>query len=174
MSLFAIKMVSIGAFAGGFFNGLAGFGTGLFALGWWLAAMPVNDAVSLVIIMSIFSGVLGLFIVRFLLNAPDLGRFLAPALPGVGVGFAVLDWVNVLFLKMIVATLLVLFGLYFTIWRHIPKLRRYHLLGDNSTGFAGALLGPSPGYLAPCQQCGAPCMTGPKADCAPLSSPSIC
>ena len=64
MSLFAIMMVSIGAFAGGLVNGLAGFGTGLFALGWWLAAMPVNDAVSLVIIMSIFSGV-QLFIVGF-------------------------------------------------------------------------------------------------------------
>jgi uncharacterized membrane protein YfcA len=141
MSLFAIMMVSIGAFAGGLVNGLAGFGTGLFALGWWLAAMPVNDAVSLVIIMSIFSGVQGLFIVRFSLNAPDLGLFLVPALLGIGVGFAVLDWVNVLFLKMIVATLLVLFGLYFTIWRHIPKLRRRHLLGDISTGFAGGALG---------------------------------
>ena len=83
MSLFAIMMVSIGAFAGGLVNGLARFGTGLFALG----------------------------------------------------------WVNVLFLKMIVATLLVLFGLYFTIWRHIPKLRRRHLLGDISTGFAGGALG---------------------------------
>ena len=51
MSLFAIMMVSIGAFAGGLVNGLAGFGTGLFAFGWWLAAMPINDADSLVIIM---------------------------------------------------------------------------------------------------------------------------
>ncbi len=115
MSLFAIMMVSIGAFAGCLVNGLAGVGTGLFALGYWLAAMPVNDAVSLVIIMSIFNGVQGLFIVRFSLNAPNLGRFLVPALLGIGVGFAVLGWGNVLFLKMIVATLLVLFGLYFTI-----------------------------------------------------------
>ena len=141
MSLLAIMMVSIGAFAGGLVNGLAGFDTGLFAVGWWLAAMPVNDAVSLVIIMSIFNSVQGLFIVRFSLNAPNLGRFLVPALLGIGVGFAVLGWVNILFLKMIVATLLVLFGLYFTIWRHIPKLRRRHLLGDISTGFAGGALG---------------------------------
>ena len=33
MSLFAIMMVSIRAFACGLVNGLAGFGTGLFALG---------------------------------------------------------------------------------------------------------------------------------------------
>ena len=64
MSLFTMVMVSIGAFAGGFVNGLAGFGTGLFALGWWLAAILVNDAVLLVIIMSISSGVQGLLIVR--------------------------------------------------------------------------------------------------------------
>ena len=63
MNLFAIMMVSIGAFAGGFVNGLAGLGTDLFALGWWLAAIPVNDAVLLVIIMSIFNVVQGLFIV---------------------------------------------------------------------------------------------------------------
>ena len=113
-------MVPIGAFAGGLVNGLAGFGTGLVALGWWLMAMPINDAVSLVIIKSIFNGVQGLFIVRFSLNAPNLGRFLVPALLGIGVRFAVLDWVNILFLKMTVATPLVLFGMYFTIWRHIP------------------------------------------------------
>ena len=103
--------------------------------------MSVNKTVSLVIIMSIFNVVRGLFIVQFSLNAPDLGRFLVPALLGIGFGFAVLDWVNVLFLKIIVAKLLLLFGLYFTIWRHIPKLRRLHLLGDISTGFAGGALG---------------------------------
>ena len=133
--------------------------------------MPINDAVSLVIIKSIFNGVQGLFIVRFSLNAPNLGRFLVPALLGIGVRFAVLDWVNILFLKMTVATPLVLFGMYFTIWRHIPKLRRRHSLFDISTGFAGALKGPSPGCLAPSQKCGAPCMTGPTADNALLSSP---
>ena len=103
--------------------------------------MPINDAVSLVIIKSIFNGVQGLFIVRFSLNAPNLGRFLVPALLGIGVRFAVLDWVNILFLKMTVATPLVLFGMYFTIWRHIPKLRRRPLLVDISTGFAGGALG---------------------------------
>ena len=99
--------------------------------------MPINDAVSLVIIKSIFNGVQGLFIVRFSLNAPNLGRFLVPAFLGIGVRFAVLDWINIFFLNMTVATPLVLFGMYFTIWRHIPKLRRRHLLVDISTGFTG-------------------------------------
>ena len=141
MSLSVVMMVSIGAFAGGLVKGLAGFGTGLFALGWWLAVMPMNDAVSLVVIMSIFSGVQGLFIVRLSLNAADFGRFLVPALLGIGVGFALLDGVNVSLVKIIVAGLLVLFGLYFTIWRHIPKFRQRYFLGDISTGFAGGALG---------------------------------
>ena len=45
MSADVIMLIIAGAFAGGFANGLAGFGTGLFALGWWLAAMPPLDAV---------------------------------------------------------------------------------------------------------------------------------
>ncbi len=61
MRVFTLVMVPISAFASGLVNVLAGFGTGLFALGCWLAAMPVNDAISLVIIVSILSGVQGVF-----------------------------------------------------------------------------------------------------------------
>jgi hypothetical protein len=78
MSADVIMLIIAGAFAGGFANGLAGFGTGLFALGWWLAAMPPLDAVITVVIMSLVGGVQGLYAVR---NAIDFGeqlRFLAP------------------------------------------------------------------------------------------------
>lgn len=34
-----------GAIAGGFINGLAGFGTALFALGFWLQILPPEQAV---------------------------------------------------------------------------------------------------------------------------------
>ena len=33
-----------GGFAGGFVNGLAGFGTALFALGWFLQVLPPREA----------------------------------------------------------------------------------------------------------------------------------
>jgi uncharacterized protein len=56
-----IVLIIAGAFAGGFANGLAGFGTGLFALGWWLAAMPPLDAVITVVILSLVGGVQGLY-----------------------------------------------------------------------------------------------------------------
>ncbi|MEO1960717.1 MAG: NAD(P)-binding protein, partial [Paracoccus sp. (in: a-proteobacteria)] len=53
-----------GAFSGGFVNGLAGFGTALFTLGWWLQVMPPTQAVSVVLVMSVVSGVQGAILVR--------------------------------------------------------------------------------------------------------------
>ena len=64
MSVDVFLLIAAGALAGGFANGLAGFGTGLFALGWWLAAMPPIDAVVTVVIISLIGGLQGLYAVR--------------------------------------------------------------------------------------------------------------
>ena len=40
MSLFAFALLLLGALAGGFVSGLAGFGTALMALGIWLYVLP--------------------------------------------------------------------------------------------------------------------------------------
>ena len=83
MSADVIMLIIAGAFAGGFANGLAGFGTGLFALGWWLAAMPPLDAVITVVIMSLIGGAQGLYAVRNAINFGDQMRFLVPAAIGI-------------------------------------------------------------------------------------------
>ena len=44
--------------AGGFINGLAGFGTALFALGFLLQILPPVQAVGLVLVLSVISGCL--------------------------------------------------------------------------------------------------------------------
>ena len=56
MGIEIILFIIIGAFTGGFVSGLSGFGTGLFALGWWFAVMPPIDAVIVVVIMSLVGG----------------------------------------------------------------------------------------------------------------------
>ena len=56
MSTEFLVNLAFGAAAGGFINGLAGFGTALFALGFWLQIMPPAQAVSVVVIVSIISG----------------------------------------------------------------------------------------------------------------------
>ena len=53
MSTLAFVLLILGALAGGFVSGLAGFGTALMALGIWLYALTPAVAVPLVLISSI-------------------------------------------------------------------------------------------------------------------------
>ncbi|MHC5804510.1 hypothetical protein ACYTX7_09910, partial [Streptococcus pyogenes] len=55
-----ITALLAGAFAGGFINGLTGFGTALLSLGFWLQIMPPPQAVAIVVVMSVVSGLQGL------------------------------------------------------------------------------------------------------------------
>ncbi|MEC8643645.1 MAG: sulfite exporter TauE/SafE family protein, partial [Pseudomonadota bacterium] len=48
-------------FSGGFVNGLAGFGTSLFALGWLLQVMSPRDAVAIALACSVVTGVPGVW-----------------------------------------------------------------------------------------------------------------
>ena len=82
MSLYASIMLATGALAGGFINGLAGFGTALFALGWWLAILPPEEAVTMVVIMSLVSGIYGLREIRHSIQPARLARYVVPALIG--------------------------------------------------------------------------------------------
>ena len=50
---FALALLVVGALAGGFVSGLAGFGTALMALGIWLYVAPPAVAVPLVLICSV-------------------------------------------------------------------------------------------------------------------------
>ena len=47
MATAAIFLLLVGALAGGFVTGLAGFGTALMALGIWLYVLPPSTAVTL-------------------------------------------------------------------------------------------------------------------------------
>jgi len=76
MSAELIVFLLIGAAAGGFINGLAGFGTSLFALGWWLQVIPPLQAVALALIMSVCSGIQGVYIVRHAIHLLYGGFFI--------------------------------------------------------------------------------------------------
>ena len=49
---------------GRFVNGLAGFGTALFSLGWLLQVMPPQQAVAIALVCSLVTGVPGVWQVR--------------------------------------------------------------------------------------------------------------
>lgn len=130
-----------GAAAGGFINGLAGFGTSLFALGWWLQVMAPLEAVALSLVMSVVSGLQGVWVVRRSISWPRLGPFLLPALAGIPIGLAVLHRVDAELLKLVVASFLLVFAGYFLVRRNLPAITGPTLWTDRATGFLGGILG---------------------------------
>ncbi|WP_090214850.1 sulfite exporter TauE/SafE family protein [Litoreibacter janthinus] len=138
-----LMILAVGAAAGGFINGLAGFGTALFALGFWLQIMPPAQAVSIVVVMSVIAGLQGVWLVRSsILDQPRrLARFVVPALAGVPLGVAALSVLEPTVLKIIIAGFLILYGGFFTLRSSLPKLDRPTPVIDGLVGFAGGILG---------------------------------
>ena len=141
MSVDVFLLIAAGALAGGFANGLAGFGTGLFALGWWLAAMPPIDAVVTVVIMSLIGGLQGLYAVRSAIDLRDQVRFLVPASIGIVIGYLFLELINIILLKLLVAGLLIMFGGFFAFQKKLPNLKKRYYGVDVLVGFIGGLSG---------------------------------
>src|SRR5579859_5244618 len=93
----AYALLFVGALAGGFVSGLAGFGTALMALGIWLHVMPPSTAVALVLICSVIAQISTLpsmwrsfdlslvwpFVIGGLLGVPIGTTLVAQADPGV-------------------------------------------------------------------------------------------
>lgn len=138
-----IILFAMGAAAGGFINGLAGFGTALFTLGFFLQIMPPAQAVAIVLIMSSVTGVQGLWTVRYaMLDKPKrLARFLVPALFGIPVGVAALSILDPKIIKLVIAAILILYGGFFSLRRSLPKLERPTPIIDSIVGFAAGILG---------------------------------
>ena len=136
-------MLVLGAFIGGFVNGLAGFGTGLFALVFFLNVMPPLQAVAVIIVFSVFAGALGLSVVYSDI-APNKGAIitlLAPGLIGAPIGVWALSYVSVDMLRALVAVLLVFYGGYFTLRADLPQIKGRFVGLDIAIGFVGGVLG---------------------------------
>ncbi|WP_342723507.1 sulfite exporter TauE/SafE family protein [Bradyrhizobium sp. B097] len=135
--------LAAGSAAGGFINGLAGFGTALFALSFWLQILPPTEAVSMVVIMSVVSGLQGVALVRQSIqdNPVRLSRFLVPGLAGIPVGTNLLAVVNPLTIKLVVATFLISYGGFIMARRGLPRSARQWPVVDCCVGFVGGILG---------------------------------
>jgi len=142
-----LLLLVCGAAAGGFLNGLAGFGTALFALGFWLQVMTPTDAVSLAIVMSVISGIPGVWMLRNTIIAypARLARFIVPALVGIPIGVASLSLIAPGVLKLVVAGFLVLYGSFFIVRKNLPRMSKPTPITDTAVGFVGGVLGGSTG-----------------------------
>ena len=136
-----LAFLLIGAAAGGFINGLAGFGTSLFALGWWLQVMAPLQVVAMVLAMSVASGLQGVWLVRKDIRPRRLALFLVPGLAGIPIGLQVLQFIDATTLKLVIAGFLLLYGGFFIARRDLPRMTRPTPVVDATIGFAGGILG---------------------------------
>lgn len=136
-------LLMAGAAAGGFVNGLAGFGTALFALGFWLQILPPLHAVAMTLTVSFVTGAQGIWVVRHQImgNKRRLTRFLIPGLIGIPIGTTLLVWINPTALKLTIAGFLILYGVFFILRRRLPSFDTQTHKTDATVGFLGGILG---------------------------------
>ncbi len=143
MSWVDIAFIMTGAFAGGFINGLAGTGTALFALGFLLVVLDPISAVAIVSLMSVVTGLQGLWEVREAMrrNIARRLRFVLPGLAGVPIGIMLLAHIDSETLKITVGSLLILYGGFFTFRTNLPKFERLTPALDSCVGLTGGIMG---------------------------------
>ncbi|MGB2158945.1 MAG: sulfite exporter TauE/SafE family protein [Candidatus Puniceispirillaceae bacterium] len=144
MDMMLVCLIAAGL-SGGFVNGLAGFGTSLFALGWLLQVMPPREAVAIALACSVVTGVPGVWQVRHSMDARRLGVFLVPALLGVPLGLFALDLINARLLSLFVGAMLLVYGGYFAFRRNLPSITGRWLALEAGIGFVGGALGSMAG-----------------------------
>src|SRR5207344_1136539 len=115
MSTIALVLLIVGALAGGFVSGLAGFGTALMALGIWLYALPPSVAVPLVLICSIVAQTSTLPSIWRSIDFRLVWPFLIGGLAGVPLGTLLIEHADPRVFKLTIGVLLLVFpgALYF-------------------------------------------------------------
>jgi len=138
-----IVFLALGATAGGFVNGLAGTGTALFSLGFYLMVLPPITAVAVVSVLATLAGIQGLWVVRadIKANKSKLLQFLVPGLLGVPIGVLLLEFINAETLRLFIGVLLVVYGGYFSFRASLPSITKATPKIDISVGLVGGVLG---------------------------------
>lgn len=131
--------------SGGFVNGLAGFGTALFSLGWLLQVMPPQEAVAIALVCSLATGVPGVWQVRRSIDWRRLALFTIPALAGIPLGLVLLGLIDKRILSVLVGGMLLVYGGYFAFRRTLPAIEGRWTLVEAGIGFVGGVLGAMAG-----------------------------
>lgn len=141
MTFETMTFIAAGAVAGGFINGLAGFGIALFALGWWLHVLAPVEAVAMVLVTGVLTGLQGAYLVRRSIEPKRLARFLVPGLIGIPIGMQLLQFIGATELKLLIGVFLITYGAFFILRSELPKLERETPITDGSIGMIGGILG---------------------------------
>ena len=144
MDMLLVFLLAAGL-SGGFVNGLAGFGTALFSLGWLLQVMPPQQAVAIALVCSLVTGVPGVWQVRHSIDRRRLALFILPAFVGIPIGTMLLGLIDTRLLSLLVGGMLLLYGSYFAFRRTLPAIEGNWTLVEAGIGFVGGVLGAMAG-----------------------------
>jgi hypothetical protein len=145
----AYALLFVGALAGGFVSGLAGFGTALMALGIWLYVLPPSLAVPLVLICSVVAQSSTLPSMWKSFDLTLVWPFLIGGLAGVPLGTMLVAHADPNVFKLTVGVFLLVFPVALHFNRNLPALRFGGKVADGAIGFAGGILGGLAGLSGP-------------------------
>lgn len=143
-------IILAGALCGGFVTGLAGFGTGLTALGFWLYVVDPVIAAALVVICSVAGQMQSLYTVRRAFVWTRAWPFLAGGVAGVPLGVAALRVVDPQTFKVFLGILLVGYASSMLWLRRLPTVAAWGgKRADGIVGAGGGALGGIAGLSGP-------------------------
>jgi uncharacterized membrane protein YfcA len=145
----ATIVVVLGALCGGFVTGLAGFGTGLTALAFWLHVVNPVVAAALVVACSVVGQAQSLYTVRRAITWRRAWPFLAGGILGVPVGVASLQMIAPQTLKVVLGIVLIGYTGMMLGLRRFPTTAWGGKVADGMIGFGGGALGGLAGLSGP-------------------------
>lgn len=142
-------LVLAGGLAGGFVNGMTGFGTGLTALSIWLIVLAPTVASPLVVVLSIVAQVQSLPHLHKHIDWKRAWPFIAGGLLGVPIGTIILPLVSAQAFKLGVGMFLIAYcSLMLVLRRRIAVQWGGHFF-DGAIGWIGGVLGGISGLAGP-------------------------
>jgi len=142
-------LLFLGALAGGFVSGLAGFGTALMALGIWLYVLPPSLAVPLVLISSVVAQTATLPSMWRSFDFTLIWPFIIGGLVGVPIGTLLVAHADPQSFKLTFGVLLLVFPAVLYFQRAPMAFSFGGKPADTAIGFAGGILGGFAGLSGP-------------------------
>ncbi len=136
-----LALLLAGALAGGFINGLTGFGFALMSAGFWLIILPPTSVVPLMAVCMTASQLMTLPRIWRMIDAKRAVPLTLGGLLGIPIGIAILPLIPIATFKLFVAMLIILNLIYVLTLQSrfsLPKsAERFHIVA----GFVGGIFG---------------------------------
>lgn len=136
-----LLVVLVGAIAGGFVQGLSGFGFGLASMMVWVWFLPPPLAASLVVVGSLAGQLVAVFAMRRSLGWQRLWPFLLGGAAGIPLGAAALPLLDIEVFKFVIGLFLLLWCPFMLFADRLPPLRAGRLADVAAGGLGGLFSG---------------------------------